>query len=384
MPIYMGTKVHFSGLDGLRFISITFVVLHHFFTFKSYFGFAAIDLPILGTIGYYGIQFFFAGSGFLITYLLLKEYNKNNKISLRSFYIRRILRIWPAYYLLIILALVVVLTIPFFDIPDLTGAYLEADHKKANFFYFLFLPHIVPFIYPTAPFVHQTYTIGIEEQFYFLWGALFLFIPKASKKLFIGLILLVVFMNVTHDLFYDTLLQQQLSKFFLQASTYIKYSRFSTFAIGSLLAFAYFEKKQWINVFKSLYFQAGVYILLIVSVYFDVYIPYCRDEYITVLMLCVFGIASFKETSIINYSNRLLSFLGRVSYGIYLFHIFAIVFAIKLCTGVFQLDLNNYGHLLIALVITMFLAILFGIISYYTVEKYFLKLKKRFEKVEHA
>src|SRR4051812_37529305 len=97
---------HFAGLDGLRFISITFVVLHHLFTFKTNFGFTRFDYPILWLIGFYGIQFFFMGSGFLITYLLLLEKQETGSISLRHFFMRRMLRIWPGYYLLIVIALV--------------------------------------------------------------------------------------------------------------------------------------------------------------------------------------------------------------------------------------------------------------------------------------
>jgi peptidoglycan/LPS O-acetylase OafA/YrhL len=91
-------KINFAGLDGLRFISISFVVLHHLDTFLNYYQLGNFDFPAIGRIGYYGIQFFFAGSGFLITYLLLAEYEQKGSISIRSFYIRRILRIWPGYY----------------------------------------------------------------------------------------------------------------------------------------------------------------------------------------------------------------------------------------------------------------------------------------------
>ena len=168
---------HFAGLDGLRFVSISFVVLHHLFTFKKNFGFTEFDAPILGTIGFYGIQFFFMGSGFLITYLLLYELESNGKICLKSFFLRRILRIWPAYYLLILLFLFVVKQ-DSFRIPGTTDQYLAADYVMSNRLYLLFLPHIQPFLFPTAPLIHHTYTIGIEEQFYVIWGLLFFFFGK--------------------------------------------------------------------------------------------------------------------------------------------------------------------------------------------------------------
>ncbi len=380
----MSAKVHFSGLDGLRFISISFVVLHHLFTFKTNFGYNRYDLPVLGDIGYYGIQFFFAGSGFLITYLLLKEYDKNKAISLRSFYIRRVLRIWPAYYLLILLALYPVLHTGFFRIPGLTDAYLQSNYHKGNLLYLFFLPHIAPFSFPTVPYVHQTYTIGIEEQFYFLWGLLFVLVPRIGRNFFIRLIAAVLLLNVFHDVCFATMSQEDMPRWSLplmKAATYIKYSRFSTFAIGSLFAFSFFQNRQWIKVFRSAYFQVFIYLLLIVSIKYRFSIPYFHDEYISIVMLCVFGIATFREDSFIPYSAGWLSFLGKISYGIYLFHIFAIVLAIKVNALIFpgrEEDLLSLSSLVL---MTMAFAILLGYISYFTIEAFFLNIKKRFERL---
>ncbi len=380
----MKKKIYFSGLDGLRFISILFVVLHHLFTFKNYYGLYQFNFPVLGRIGYYGIQFFFAGSGFLITYLLLVEYNKYQKISLKYFYVRRILRIWPAYYVLIFLAIIVLQKISFFRIPGLTDEYLAGNYHFSNLLFFSFLPHIAPFYNSTAPYVHLTYTIGIEEQFYFLWGLLFFFVAKHTKWIFCIILFCVPVLNFSHDFFYTHSLQTNNSgfkRYFFKTATYIKYCRFSTFAIGSLFAYAFFLKMKWINIFKLKTVQIAAYLILIVSVIFDVSISYFRDEYIAILMLCVFSIATFKKESLINYEAKWLSFLGKISYGIYLFHIFAIVLAIKICTGVFQFDITTYWQLTVLCVVTILLAIAFGWLSHYTVEKFFLRIKKKFQKV---
>ena len=235
----VNNKIHFAGLDGLRFISISFVVLHHLDTFKNYYGLGTFNFPVIGLIGYYGIQFFFAGSGFLITYLLLREFDRNKKISLPYFYLRRILRIWPAYYLLIFFALVVVLHTSFFNIPEVTDSYLAGNYRKGNLLYFFFLPHIAPYYCPTTPFVHQTYTIGIEEQFYFIWGIMFFFIASRVRGIFLLILISVPVLNFFHDYFYDSSVhgsESSFMRFFFQAATYARYCRFSTFAIGSLLS----------------------------------------------------------------------------------------------------------------------------------------------------
>jgi peptidoglycan/LPS O-acetylase OafA/YrhL len=79
-------KVYFPNLNGLRFFAAFSVMLYHFF------GEGLIN-------GHYGVVLFFVLSGFLITYLLFEEKEKFGKIEIKKFYFRRILRIWPLYYL---------------------------------------------------------------------------------------------------------------------------------------------------------------------------------------------------------------------------------------------------------------------------------------------
>src|SRR5580692_6717505 len=89
------------SLYGLRACSIAFVILYHFFRFTY-----PIDDDILLRIpflsGRFGVNVFFVISGFLITYLLMKEEDKTGTVSLKDFYIRRVLRIFPAYYFLLL------------------------------------------------------------------------------------------------------------------------------------------------------------------------------------------------------------------------------------------------------------------------------------------
>jgi peptidoglycan/LPS O-acetylase OafA/YrhL len=281
-------------------------------------------------------------------------------------------------------ALVVLLKSAFFNIPQITDAYLASGYVSGNLLYFSFLPHLVPFYHPTAPFIHQTYTIGIEEQFYFLWGLLFFLSARYVKWFFVFVLFTVPVLNFFHDFYYQTYLQSNskgLEKYFFTTVTFIKYSRFSTFAIGSLFALAYFNNKKWINIFKLPYIQIIVYALLILSILFDFNAPYFRDEYIATLVISLFMVANFKKESIVNYDTKWLSFLGKISYGIYLFHIFAIVFAIKICTGIFHFKVNTCWELFVLVFITMLLSVLFGFLSYFTFERYFLNLKNKFRKV---
>ncbi len=375
----MRKKTYFAGLDGLRFIAIAFVVLHHAFTFRGFYDITNISFPTIGLIGYYGIQFFFVGSGFLITYLLLLEKKRNGKISLGAFYFRRILRIWPAYYFIVVLALFIFPYFSFFDIPGLTDKYYAGDYKTANLLYFSFLPHIAGMYYPTSPYIHPTYTIGMEEQFYFLWGLLFVLFFRRLKWVFWVLLIAIPLMNIINDVFKIDDGSWILHKYVVLMKV-LSYFRLPTFSIGALWALAYFNGSEWLKIFERKWIQAGVYIVIILSISFDFYIPYFRDEYISFLMICLLSCAMTNQLSILNYERKWLRFLGRISYGIYLFHILAIVLAAKTALFVYG-EMGSVISVSLFIFLTMLFSVLFGWISYVTIESFFLRIKNRFAKV---
>ena len=101
----------FESLDGLRALSILGVIWSHvwYVSGPAYYN-TLIKVPVLRN-GAFGVSVFFGISGFLITTLLLREQLKNGRISLRDFYIRRTLRIWPLYYATLALYIVLVLAL---------------------------------------------------------------------------------------------------------------------------------------------------------------------------------------------------------------------------------------------------------------------------------
>ena len=97
-------KVYFPNINGLRFIAALLVIIHHTEQIKDILGLSNYwSTPIIRSIGGLGVLLFFVLSGFLITFLLLDEESTTGTISIKKFYIRRILRIWPLYYLILIL-----------------------------------------------------------------------------------------------------------------------------------------------------------------------------------------------------------------------------------------------------------------------------------------
>ncbi len=152
-PAYLA-RGYFPALDGLRAVSIALVVLWHA-TETKYFGWLH---------GYHGVTIFFVLSGFLITTLLLREEDRHGSVSFRGFYIRRVFRILPLYYLVLAVYTVLILVVRLQ--PDRVEAFRHALPYYA--FYFSEFPHYARF---RAPF-DLSWSLGIEEKFYLLWPAL--------------------------------------------------------------------------------------------------------------------------------------------------------------------------------------------------------------------
>ena len=113
--------IHFRGLNGLRAIAAIALVISHttldldkFRLIATIFGSDSAGKPKGLLLASYGVSIFFALSGFLITYLLLQEKKGTQIINIKHFYIRRALRIWPLYYLYILLCFIVYY---YFEVP---------------------------------------------------------------------------------------------------------------------------------------------------------------------------------------------------------------------------------------------------------------------------
>lgn len=150
------------ALDGLRAVAVALVLLHH----------SAYRL----TGGWIGVDLFFVLSGFLITTLLLQEWHHTGTINLKAFYVRRTLRLWPAFFaMLLILALVTMFIAPEASRPWYWRQIATSATYTANL---AWVSGWVSFFY--SPLVH-TWSLATEEQFYLVWPPILLLLLRAKS-----------------------------------------------------------------------------------------------------------------------------------------------------------------------------------------------------------
>lgn len=373
-------KVYFPSLNGVRFVAAIGVIMHHLEQHKHIFGLKNVytNSFVGGVFGKLGIIFFFVLSGFLITYLLMKEKEDTGTISVKQFYIRRMLRIWPVYYLITILGLFVLPHIPFLHVPNLT------EHVKDYFWLkvalcIFFLPNVVDTIFrhTPIPFTDQTWSVGVEEQFYFTWP----WLVRYSKNLIATLIGIVIF-YLTIRFSLEALHYYYPQNAFLDNANYFwEFFCIDDMALGGIMAWLLYHRKEKIlNIFFNKYVQIGTYVVLAIITVKGVAIPHLTYElYAVPFAIIIINIAANKNT-IISFENKILDYLGRITYGLYLYHYLAIVISIKVAALLVSPD-NLVASNTIYYISTFGLCILMAVISYELFEKRFLKAKVKYSKI---
>jgi peptidoglycan/LPS O-acetylase OafA/YrhL len=367
---------YFEKIDVIRFLAAMMVVVYHAYerwiSIWHYHKFMTTDgdgqnLNAAGKWintgmlnGGFGVDVFFLISGFLITYLLLKEREAFGKINIFKFYVRRSFRIWPLFYLVIAIS-------PF--LVDWLG---KAGHPNylANA---LFLNNFETikthfWVYPLA----HMWSLCVEEHFYIIWPFVIAFVP--IKRL-MQVMVAFVFMSICYRAYLMLFTEEPWYSLFLST-----FSRFDALVLGAIVAFRHWQNPIKLSIPKST--RLMVYAVLLIAVCNDVIIAWdnlflaCFKKY---LYLGITGFAImnylFNEKPMFNFANiKIIRYFGKVSYGIYVFGLIALDVIVE------KIMLPNYFsnmYLYWALVISSSLII--PILSFELYEKWFLKLKKRFE-----
>jgi len=358
---------HLCGLDALRGIASLFVVLWHVLYLKQRFGLdshpAIESLPLVHQ-GHAAVTFFFVLSGFLITYLLLCERAKTGTTDIGAFYARRVLRIWPVYYLCLAIGMV---------IPGL----IDSLRFSPEFFSFtpaniaahtLLLPNLAP---AENPLCFQSWSIGVEEQFYLAWPILFVLGCTSDRRTvatMLGVCLLIYGLRACHLLWTDDTTQS--------LRGFLGRARFDNMAIGGLFGLAYY--RSWLPQSKWLAAAAWTTTL---CMRWLLYSPPAGLEHLVYALL--FAVSIYYVVVFVRPASWLeqpfLRFVGKVSYGIYMYHVCAIYAALNIVSATvpeWPTDTIAYDAVLypLAVLITVVLSWL----SYVFLERPFLGLKRRF------
>lgn len=373
-------KIFFPNLDGLRFVAFFLVFINHAVNNLGY----KSKNPSVELFRYkyllngdLGVGFFFVLSGFLITYLLLKEKEQFSKVSIKNFYIRRVLRILPLYYLIIIVSLYVV---PWIVQGESIPLRTTTDKLDA-WYYYSFLGNF-DFFYNgiSNVIIGVLWSVSVEEQFYLIAPFLIAFVPtKHLLKVIIGLILIAI----SYRLFLSG-----------GKNVLIKFHTLSCMGdllMGALLAVLCANEKvieriqQWPRKLIVLVYVVGISLFLFRfkismvepgQLVFKSFMPFLFSLFFAFIIAEQnFATRSFYKIG----KSKWLSFLGRYTYGMYCYHMimFAVAMSLASKLGIDVLHPNKYYLIGMTLVIFV-LTTLVSIVSYHIFEKKFLNLKSKF------
>lgn len=343
---------YYERIDGLRCIAVSLVLIDHF----AYF------IGRLFSAGYYGVDLFFVISGFLITLILLKPNEKRLKINYKNFIGRRVLRIFPIYYLTVFILWLLNLRI----IREHLIWFVTYTYNYAET--------------PNQAVVHF-WSLCVEEQFYVFWPLIVLFL-KNKQKLLLLITIIVIVLGYSQMIF----------DIFPSLSVYNRHgllTRMSSLGLGALGAVLVTQNLMPDKLFKSLTLEYVVFIVLISSLFLSFKFK------ALVLGLCSFYLV-FKAANYgfhIKPIDRLLKskralYIGELSYGIYIFHL---PLAYLISTYIFdplwfRIDFSILGvyekikwnSWIIKFPLYTFLSICIASLSYKYIESPILKLKNVF------
>lgn len=354
----MQSKIYLPGLNGIRAIAASCVIIAH--VAENVVTKGLFNRSYFGNFGGYAVFLFFTLSGFLITYLLLKEIEKKDKIDIKKFYIRRILRIWPLYFLYILLILFVLN----FRIPK-------------SIFYYLFMIPNVAFSLQLAtgfsvaiPLLIHYWSLGVEEQFYAFWPWLISFSKKIKTTMIlfcVGYFGLKVFCSLIHAP--------------IELQSVLLHTPFSCLSIGGIGAYLYYEKNKLLTIINNRFVDLSAWIIL--ALFFTDYLrifSIINSEIVSVAAIVVILNQINNPKPLLPLENKVFDYLGKISFGLYVYNPLVIYL---LSFWLYDLPIENQYVKVAVIVVTNFLVIIcISHLSYHYFEKRFLKLKTKYMTVK--
>lgn len=339
------------SLDGLRAVAVTLVICYH------------MGVPLIPDGR--GVLTFFVLSGFLITWMMLNEHERDGTVSVQNFYVRRILRIFPAFYVFLGLSVIARWISAGRLAPSMFYDYLSAFTYTCNYRFAL-----TPGIQHTS---RHTWALAVEEQFYLLWPCVFLAFQNDLRKLTRFLIAAIVLVDLYRlVLFFNFHVHEKYLEFAFDC-------RADHILVGCLLAVLL--KRGVFTPFWN-FITASTWISLIplgpiiasIAASFRFHLPYrfgvgfVIDPILTAILLV--QVIAMGRTALWGWLNwPITRYVGQVSYGMFLYH----MIAYRIVAGF----LGNFS-LLWRVPAVWLVALLMGAASFHIVERRALRLKSRF------
>jgi len=349
-------------LDCLRFFAFLAVFLYHTFAHEADY-YAARHIPFgaflasAARAGSFGVDLFFLLSAYLITELLFREKEEFGTVHLKSFYVRRMLRIWPLYFLAVLIGAVLPLVDPNqkFPLRYIVAFLLLSGNWMTSLVGF---PQSV---------MNPLWSVSFEEQFYLIWPTLIARARRASTVLLAsGLLLVVAEIGRLVLLKYA---RQRHSDVEIFTNTI---ARLDPLALGIATAVILRKKQVELRWFlrwscailgASVWLLAGHYFHLTVAFMLIGYPAMALGSWL--IFMSVFGLGV---------ARGWLRYLGKISYGLYVFHMLALYLVSKLIGGY----AGNLGKFMIYWCLGLALTLVMAALSYRFFESPFLRLKERF------
>jgi peptidoglycan/LPS O-acetylase OafA/YrhL len=365
--------VYRPELDVLRFVAFSGVFLFHTVDYPLDFYLQHHVPRILAEVsraaiasGKYGVDLFFALSSYLITDLLIREKEQFGSLNVRSFYIRRILRIWPLYYFI----LIITLFIPFFD----------PDHQFG-------LKYFLPFIFlsgnwafaafggPARVPASPLWSVSIEEQFYLFWPPV---VARLSRqKIIYAALGMIIVANVARLMLHVT----SATAMALWANTF---AHLDSIAVGILLAATLHGRASSIQPSARIALLMFAAACMTLRGYFQIVIGESVSwgniliAWPIVVVACAVTLFAFIGLKV---HKSWLPYLGKVSYGLYAYHMFCIMLVDRLLAIQHRLPEHSFLRAALRECLSLGLTIAVAAISYAFLETPFLRLKERFTRV---
>ena len=363
-------KLHFHSIDALRFFAFLKVYLLHLPLHG--------DFPVfkfLKSGGGIGVSFFFVLSGFLISYLLVHEKSKTNRINLKKFFVRRAFRIWPLFFLIVI----IVFLLPN-EFKQTIGLHMVGGGYDFDWRYsFTFLENYKMLLadnFPKTTPLSVFWSLCIEEHFYIFWMlSMFVLPTKHILKFLIMCFALSWFARYFEPhIFHNSLIH-----------TNDLFTNLDYFASGGILGYcAVLHYDQLIGFIQKIRIEIKwltLILILLFVIFQHIILPsetgsilsIFRPSIIAVLFTILISIF-LPEDSSIRIKSKLLSFLGVRSYGLYVYHIIFIHIGLQYCLD-HKILIDNWLTLSLFIAFTMGGSILLSSISYSYLEMPFLRLR---------